>query len=73
MDTFAYQWTKDSGNSTISSSSTLAFSVLKFSNAGKYTCEVNVSSNYFNNGHEIGRDTYDLSIKGKQTVIVSVA
>ena len=69
--TFAYQWTSDAegDHSTISNYeniSTIAFSDLKLSNAGEYECEVNVSSNYFANGYELGSNTYNLSIKSKQ-------
>lgn len=75
--TFAYQWTNDleGDHSTISNSeniiSTVAFSDLKFSNAGEYECEVNVSSNYFVNGYELGSNTYNLSIKSKQFTYIA--
>ena len=66
--TFAYQWTNnsESDHSTISNRSTIVFSKLKLSNAGKYKCKVNVSSNYFVKGYVIGSNTYNLSIKSKQ-------
>jgi hypothetical protein len=70
---FAYQWTNESGHSIASSSSenTVVFSALELANAGKYKCEVNVSSNYFVNGHVIGRNTYNLSIKSKQMYLIT--
>ena len=66
---FAYQWTSHSNDSiAISSSenrSTILFPSLNFSDAGQYTCKVNVSSNYFTGGHEIGINTFNLSIRSK--------
>ena len=49
--TLAYQWTRDNGTTQApvgTNSRTLTFSVLSLSDAGRYTCGVNVSSPYLN-------------------------
>ena len=50
--TTTYQWTKNNGTQTQqvgTDSNTLAFSPLRLSNAGRYTCQATVSSPYVNN------------------------
>ena len=66
---YAYRWTQDSGNPISENGSTISFFSLKLSNAGKYTCEVNVSSDNFVDGYVTGMDSYNLSIKSKQILI----
>ena len=66
---FTYQWTNHSDDSVTISSfedrSTISFASLKLSNAGQYTCIVNVSSEHFIDGHVIAMKAYNLSIKSK--------
>ena len=61
---YNYRWTRDGGNS-ISDNATISFSSLNISNAGKYTCEVNISSNNFVGGYVSGMSSYNLSIQSK--------
>ena len=61
---YNYRWTHDSGNS-ISDNATISFSSLDISNAGKYTCEVNISSDNFVGGYVSGMSSYNLSIQSK--------
>ena len=50
--TITYQWTKNNSTHTHvqvgTDSSTLSFPSLRLSDAGEYTCQVNVSSSYLN-------------------------
>ena len=49
--TLAYQWTRDNGTTQAQvgkNSRILSFSPLSLSDAGRYTCSVNVSSPYLN-------------------------
>ena len=61
---YTYRWTRDGGNS-ISDNATISFSPLDISNAGKYTCEVNISSDNFVGGYVSGMSSYNLSIQSK--------
>ena len=63
---YAYTWTRDGGNSITENGSTLSFSSLNFSDAGKYTCEATVSSDISFGGNVTGMNSYNLSIKRKQ-------
>ena len=60
---FAYQWFKD--NKVVCNSSMLLFPSFTLSNAGNYTCKVNVSSSYFNAGNVIRMKSYSLFIRHK--------
>ena len=66
---FTYQWTKDGGDS-INLNSSITFPSLKLSNAGMYTCKVNISSNFFVGGHAIGMKNYNLLIQGRQMCLL---
>ena len=69
--TFTYQWTKDGGDSiSPNSESAVSFRSLIISNAGMYTCKVNVSSDHFHDGHVIGMKSYNLSIQGRQMCLL---
>ena len=61
---YDYRWTRDGGNS-ISDNATISFSSLDISNAGKYTCEVTISSNNFIGGYVSGMSSYNLSMQSK--------
>jgi hypothetical protein len=61
---YAYIWTRDGGDS-IYDNATISFSSLNLSNAGKYTCEINVSSDNFVGGYVSGMNSYNLSIQSK--------
>ena len=65
---FNIQWRKTGGLINISSqvNDSLAFSSLRLSDAGEYTCEVNVTSDYLVNGYTTGMGNYNLSINSKQ-------
>ena len=61
---YDYKWTQDVGNS-ISDNATISFSFLNISNAGKYTCEVNISSDNFIGGSVSGMSSYNFLIQSK--------
>ena len=48
--TMTYQWTKNNGTQTQvgTNSNTLSFASLKLSDAGRYKCEVTITSSSFN-------------------------
>ena len=60
-----YQWTKNNGTQTQiqvgTDPSFLLFSSLRLSDAGRYTCQVTVSSPYLNN---------DITMTGSQDIII---
>ena len=62
---YVYRWTRDGGYS-ISDNAVISFSSLNISNAGKYTCEVNISSDNFVGGYVRGMSSYNLSIQSKE-------
>ena len=62
-----YQWTKNNGTHTqlrVGTDRVLSFSPLRLSDAGRYTCQANVSSPYLNNDIII-TDTQDITIHGE--------
>ena len=73
---FVYQWTNVNDDSisisSSESSSIISFPSLTLSNAGQYICKVNVSSNYFISGHEIGMKVYNLLIRCKKITLLLV-
>ena len=50
--TISYQWIKNNGTQTQvwGNSNALIFSSLKLSDAGEYTCKVDIQSSYLSNG-----------------------
>ena len=64
---FDIQWGKISGliDDSPQVNASLSFSSLKLSDAGEYTCEVNVTSDYLVNGYATGMGNYNLSITSK--------
>ena len=63
---YAYRWIRDSGEPIFQNGSTISFSSLELSNAGKYTCEVTVLSDNFVGGNVTGMSSHILSIQSKQ-------
>jgi hypothetical protein len=60
-----YKWTRDGGIFISGNTAILSFSSLNLSNAGKYTCEINASSDHFVGGYVSGMNSYNLSIQSK--------
>ena len=66
--TRTYQWTRDNGTMTQvgTNSKTLSFSSLSLSNAGRYTCNVTVSSLYLNsNVMALSSSSEDVMLESK--------
>ena len=64
--TITYQWTKNNGTQTHvgTNSNTLSFFFLRLSDAGQYTCQVNVTSPYLHNVINTASKLYELQIPG---------
>lgn len=62
-----YQWVIGHyGNeSVLTANSTISFPSLTLSDAGEYTCKVNVSSGLFTTGYALGMKNYSLRIRSK--------
>ena len=68
--TITYQWTKNNGTQTQvgTDSTTLFFFPLKLSDAGQYTCQATVSSNYLISDISIV-DSYDVRTQSELNYI----
>ena len=62
----AYQWTKNNGTQTQvpSGAETLSFSILRFSDAGQYTCQATVSSPHLNDDITM-MDTHNVTLQSE--------
>ena len=67
--TISYQWIKNNGIQTQvgNNPNTLVFSSLKLSDAGKYTCKVDIQSSYLSNGISIN-EIFVVKLKGKLAI-----
>ena len=63
---FVFHWSKD--NETFSGAS-IQFASLELSDAGVYTCKVNVTSDYLVNGFALGTNTHTLSIRSEWIIV----
>ena len=62
--TITYQWTKNDGVVTHTSSNTLFFPTLRISHAGYYICKVNVSSDYLIQAIDTSSNPFNVEFHG---------
>jgi hypothetical protein len=63
-----YQWTKNNSTGQLqvgSNTSTLSFPSLRLSDAGKYSCQVRVSSRYLRDALNVTSAPFDVHLKGE--------
>ena len=66
--TVVFHWMKD--NETLNySAESIHFTSLKLSDAGVYTCELNVTSDYLVDGLALGTNAYTLSLRSKWRIV----